>query len=69
MVRFGFSDQNTNAVFALPLTGTPRKQRASNSEFPLFESTTSAAPGPLPILGLGTLFYYFRKFKRNPKNL
>ena len=60
MVRFGFD--TSDGIFGLPSTIAPFDQEAAGGEFPLTSSTTT--PGELPLLGLGTLIYYSRKFKK-----
>ena len=59
MARFGFD--TANGRFGLPSVDNPFDQEAGGGEFPLQSSSTT--PGELPILGLGALIYYFKKFK------
>ena len=44
-------------------------QQAGGGEFRLLASSTEAVPGPLPILALGPLAYYYKKFKKKSSNL
>ena len=62
--RFGFFKDNAPAYFVG--TEEPLEQQTGGSEFP-FQST--ATPGGLPILGLGALAYYYRKFKSSKYKL
>ena len=40
-----------------------------NDEFAMITSTTQAVPGPLPILSLIPLAYYFKKIKNKSHKL
>lgn len=43
-------------------------QQIGGGEFRLLAASTEAVPGPLPILAIGPLAYYYRKFKKKSAN-
>ena len=66
MATFGLGDQSITRVFSLPPNSAGQRfdQGASPLEVELSSSTTIATPGPLPILGLVPLAFYYRKLKK-----
>ena len=66
MTSFGFFSQQGRMAGAAFNT---KEQQVYDEEFLLNASTTTEVPGPLPILGAGALFCYYKKLKNKTYNL
>tara|TARA_B100000242_G_scaffold293399_1_gene271390 strand:+ start:1879 stop:2436 length:558 start_codon:yes stop_codon:yes gene_type:complete len=57
----GFGFRGSNNDYAISTTSKEQQHLDSNAEFPL--QSTATTPGGLPLLGLGALAFYYKKFK------
>ena len=71
MFSFGLGSQASDRIFSLPPTGSGQEfeQGASPLEVNLSATSTIPTPGPLPLLGLIPLGFYYRKLKKKSYNL
>ena len=62
---FGFQSVALDGSFSIGANSMNQNYVANNagSEFPL--NSTATTPGGLPLLGIGTLIYYYKKLKTN----